>query len=94
MCVLILFSSKEVFQFVNQMCVSCHFVRKAENDVFAVFYQDIPEDFHHVQRPQPSWQDDVVTNMRQTESQAVIEKCGVARGLVVGKCSREGSLLF
>lgn len=31
-----------------------------------LFTQDIPEDLRHVQRPQPSWEDDLVINEQKT----------------------------
>lgn len=35
-------------------------------DCVSLYRQDIPEDLHHVQRPQPSWQDDLVINEQKT----------------------------
>lgn len=39
-----------------------------------LFCQEIPEDLHHVQRPQPSWQDDLVINEQKTVLTATVWK--------------------
>lgn len=62
------------------------------SDCASVFCQDIPEDLHHVQRPQPSWQDDLVIN-EQTIVLTITLRIDIQsdQNNKVGHCSSMGS---
>lgn len=49
--------------------------------LFAAISQDVPEDIHHVQRPQPSWPDDLVST-EQTPSRTFKKRPSDRPGVV------------